>query len=61
MDKGKHLPEDMEGGGFPQACDEEETHRLQHNKARKKWKEPERVASFGDLGDFGGGGGGVKH
>ena len=58
--KGKHIPKDMEGGGFPQACDEEETQRLRQNTARKKWKKAERVASFGDLGGLGGGGG-VKH
>ena len=54
--KGKH----MEGGGFPQTWDEEETPRLRQNKAWKKWKEGERVASFRDLGSLGGGGG-VKH
>ena len=26
--KGKHIPKDTEGVGFPQACDEEETQRL---------------------------------
>ena len=27
------------------ACDEEEVEGLQQNKAQKKWKEPEKVAS----------------
>ena len=58
--KGKHIPKDMEGGGFPQACGEEETQNLRQTKAWKKWKEAKRVETFRDLGGLGGGGG-VKH
>ena len=53
--KGKHIPKEMEGGGFPQACDEEEAQRLRQNKARKTWKVAQRVASSGDLGGLGSG------
>ena len=53
VSKGKHIPKCIEGGEFPQACDKQ-------NKTWKKWKEAERVASFGDLGGLRGGGG-VKH